>query len=290
MSNIRSDCPSEYCYTESMESRYHYETIARAIAWLREHYREQPSLEEAARSVNMTRFHFQRLFTQWAGISPKAFLQQITLDEAKKALDLGRSTLNASLDVGLSGNSRLHDLFVKIEGCTPGNFRERCRGMKICLAEIDSPFGPLAVAETDRGISGLHFGSMEELADRRLYRNAEFENSLGQNGQLVRTFFNHWDLPEKPLKLDLAGSPFQIQVWKALLQIPPADLLSYGDVSSMIGNPGSVRAVGSAIARNPVAYLIPCHRVIRSTGEWGQYRWGDDRKILIHGYERAQSP
>ena len=270
-----------------MENHYHYNIIAKAIAFIRENYEDQPRLEEVAEFVHMSKFHFQRIFKEWAGISPKEFLQYITIEHAKRSLSEGRSTFEAAWDVGLSGNSRLHDLFVKIEACTPGEFQNQGKGLTINIAEFDSPFGKAAVAETSKGISGLIFGSADELKSTRHFKNARFNNQLGSNGQLVKNYFTGWKIPSEQIRLYLPGTPFQIQVWKALLLIPSSNLMAYRDIAEKIDRPGAIRAVGTAVGSNPVAYLIPCHRVINGNGEFGNYRWEPDRKKIINGYEAA---
>ncbi len=274
-----------------MQNGYHFDLIAEAIRYIGGHYSEQPQLDDIARHVHLSPFHFQRLFQQWAGVSPKQFLQYITVEHAKNCLRDGRSTLETSLEVGLSGNGRLHDLFVKVEACTPGEFKKRGAGLHLLFDTLETPFGRTWVAETEAGISQLTFTEdgpafQHELAG--MFPNARLERGLGRNGALVRRFFQDFQMPAGKIALDLKGTPFQIQVWKALLSIPPAQLVSYQDIANRIGQPGASRAVGSAIGKNPVAYLIPCHRVIRQTGEMGGYRWTSERKAAINGYECAQ--
>lgn len=276
-----------------MEANHQFTTIARAIRFIRDSYTEQPSLEEVARHVHLSQFHFQRLFQQWAGVSPKQFLQYITLERAKEALRSGRSTLDTAYEVGLSGTGRLHDLFVKIEACSPGAFKKRGQGLAIQYATIETPFGSALVAETEKGICRLAFlpeGGEKAVRSEMLgeFPQAELSAGLGPNSRLVQQYFEKWEWPVQQIVLDLKGTPFQLQVWKALLRIPPAQLLSYQDIASDIGRPTAVRAVGTAIGRNPIAYLIPCHRVIRQNGELGGYRWDADRKAAIHGYEFAR--
>ncbi len=268
-----------------MENIYHYKTIATAIAYIRENYNKQPCLDEVAESVHLSKYHFQRTFKKWAGISPKEFLQYTTIEQAKKALLKGQSTLHAAYDVGLSGNSRLHDLFVKVESCTPGEFQNKSKGITIYIAEFDTPFGKLAVAETEKGISNLIFGSSYELMNIEHYKKATFKRELRKNGELIKQYFTNWILPSQYINLDLIGTTFQIQVWKALLQIPSSNLLAYQDIADKIKKQNAVRAVGTAIGKNPVAYLIPCHRVIKSNGDFGNYRWSPERKVIINAYE-----
>ena len=271
-----------------MENQYHYQTIARAINYIRENYLRQPDLDEMAESVNLSKYHFQRLFKKWVGISPKEFLQYTTIEQAKKVLSKGHSTHSTSYEVGLSGNSRLHDLFVKIEACTPGEFLRKSRGMTIYIHSFETPFGGVSLAETNRGISGMIFGSTDELIAADHYKFAQFKKGLRENGEKVKVYFSNWNSPASPINLDLVGTKFQIQVWKALLQISSASLATYTDIATSIGKPKAVRAVGTAIGQNPVAYLIPCHRVIRSNGEFGNYRWSAERKLMINAYEYAK--
>ena len=268
-----------------MENKYHFNIIAKAIYFIKNHHFEQPSLDEIANHVNLSKFHFQRIFKKWVGISPKDYLQFITIEKAKESLRKGQSTLETSYDVGLSGNSRLHDLFIKIEACTPGQFQKRGENLKIYFGEIETPFGNAMIAETEKGICSFSFDNSNIEKIKSEYTQASIKNELSKNGRLVKAYFKNWKVPTTPISLDLSGTPFQIQVWKALLQIPPSYLLSYQDIAKKIDNPKAVRAVGTAIGKNPVAYLIPCHRVIKSDGDIGNYRWNPERKIAINSYE-----
>ncbi len=275
-----------------MQHDLQFHRIAEAIRFIREHFAEQPALDDIARQVHLSPYHFQRLFQQWAGVSPKQFLQYITVEHAKNSLRAGRSTLETSFAVGLSGNGRLHDLFVKMEACTPGDFKQRGRGLDIRHAEIDTPFGAALVAETGLGICQLTFSDAGAQAPEALlaaeFPLARFRHGLGPNGARAAQFFQDFQAPAAPIALDLKGSPFQVQVWKALLRIPPTQLVSYQDLAAQIGQPGASRAVGTAVGKNPVAYLIPCHRVIRQNGDIGGYRWTSERKTAILGYECAR--
>ncbi len=270
-----------------MRNDYHFQQIEKAIAYIWNRRSNQPNLDEIAAHVHMSKYHFQRVFKKWAGISPKEFLQYLTLEQAKKSLKDGKSTLEAAFDAGLSGNGRLHDLFVKIEACTPGEYSKKGVDLEFRVAAISSPFGQLSVAESQRGISRLSFTSQKNLITelRKEFPQARISSGLGPNGFKTENYLNDWKCPDSPIELDIWGSGFQIQVWKALLQIPSSQLLSYGDVASLVNNPKASRAVGTAIGANPVAYLIPCHRVIKSTGETGNYRWGSSMKMAINGYE-----
>ncbi|WP_425659451.1 bifunctional helix-turn-helix domain-containing protein/methylated-DNA--[protein]-cysteine S-methyltransferase [Tenacibaculum ascidiaceicola] len=271
-----------------MENIYHYDIIAKAIKFIKDHYEEQPDLEKIANHVNLSKFHFQRVFKKWAGISPKDYVQFVTLEKAKELLRKGQSTLETSYNVGLSGNSRLHDLFIKIEACTPGEFQKRGKNLKFYFGEIETPFGSAIIIETKKGICNLSFDNLSLEKIKSEYHQAIFTKELQSNGKLVQEYFKNWKIPTTPINLDLQGTPFQIQVWKALLQIPSSNLLSYKDIAEMISNPKAVRAVGSAIGKNPIAYLIPCHRVIKSDGNMGNYRWSADRKIIINSYESVK--
>lgn len=271
-----------------MENKYHFNLIAEAIRYLKENHTEQPSLEEIAAKVNLSKYHFQRLFRKWAGVSPKEFLQYLTIEQAKKSLQAGKTTLATAYEVGLSGNGRLHDLFVKMEACTPGEFRKRGEGIQIDFEEIETPFGNAIIAETKKGICKLSFvdkASFLESDLQKEFSNAKFSKQLGKNGKLVQAYFKNWKTPNRKINLDLQGTPFQIQVWKALLQIPSSQLVSYQTIATQIKNPNATRAVGTAIGKNPIAYLIPCHRVIRQDGKSGGYRWNPERKVAINGYE-----
>ncbi|WP_075342570.1 bifunctional helix-turn-helix domain-containing protein/methylated-DNA--[protein]-cysteine S-methyltransferase [Tenacibaculum agarivorans] len=268
-----------------MKNTYHYDIIAKAISFIKNHHKEQPSLDEIANQFNLSKFHFQRVFKKWVGISPKDYLQFITLEKAKESLRKGKSTLETSYTIGLSGNSRLHDLFIKIEGCTPGEFQKRGRNLKFHIGEIETPFGNAIIVETQKGISSLSFDKSHFERIKKEYDQAIFINELATNGKIVQEYFKNWKIPLTSISLDLVGTSFQIQVWKALLQIPSSNLLAYQDIAKMIDNPKAVRAVGTAIGKNPIAYLIPCHRVIKSDGNMGDYRWSTERKIAINSYE-----
>ncbi|MGR3808957.1 bifunctional helix-turn-helix domain-containing protein/methylated-DNA--[protein]-cysteine S-methyltransferase [Jiulongibacter sp. NS-SX5] len=269
-----------------MEQSFHYETIAKAIQYLRDHQTEQPTLDQVANHVNLSKFHLQRTFRKYVGVSPKDFLQFLTIEKAKKLLEKGQSTLSTSHEIGLSGNGRLHDLFLKIESCTPGEFRNRGRNIEVWVDSIDTPFGKAIIAETEKGISSIEFeGNQEGLFAK--FEHANFKTGLGFNGQKVQEYFNTWQIPDQHIGLDLIGTPFQVQVWKALLKVPTSHLATYSDIASLIDNQGAVRAVGSAIGKNPIAYLIPCHRIIKSGGEFGNYKWSPIRKEIINGFEFA---
>ena len=283
--------PIMFDFWDMENNQYHFNLVAKAIAYIQEHHQKQPKLEEVAQHVHLSKFHFQRLFKKWAGISPKEFLQYLTVEKAKHALKKGQSTLSAAHSVGLSGNGRLHDLFVKIAACTPGEFRKRGKGIQIQWSKMDTPFGKAFIAETTKGICKLAFVDqtattfLTELQDE--FPQADLKEELGPNGKLVKMYFENWKIPNQTIGLDLKGTPFQIQVWEALLNIPPAQLLSYQDIANLIDRPKAVRAVGTAIGKNPIAYFIPCHRVIRNNGASGAYRWKAERKVAINAYEQV---
>ena len=265
--------------------------MEKAIHFIVENYKEQPSLEEVSAHVFLSKYHFQRLFHQWVGVTPKQFLQFTTVEHAKKCLQKGRSTLATAYEVGLSGNGRLHDMFVKIEACTPGEYQKRGNGMELKYQVIDTPFGQMVVAESILGICQLSFLEVNRSPSEQLeaiFPKARFINELGKYGSRVQQYFTTWKTPEKQIVLDLKGSPFQISVWKALLSIPSAHYLAYNDIARIIERPNATRAVGTAISQNPIAYLIPCHRVIRETGEMGGYKWGKSKNPLINGYEQIK--
>ncbi len=269
-----------------------FNRIASAIAFLRQHFKDQPDLEAAAGHVHLSPFHFQRMFQEWAGVSPKQFLQYLSLDHAKSRLLKGATLSDAAFETGLSGTSRLHDLFIKIEGMTPGEYRNGGAGLDINYSFADSPFGPLIVASTEKGVCHMAFAdtgedaSLSELKEK--FPQANYRQFVDQHQQNALFIFGQdWhQLPE--IKLHLKGSPFQIRVWETLLNVPMGRLVTYSSLAENTGHKGASRAVGTAVAANPVAFLIPCHRVIRSSGETGQYHWGSDRKSAIIGWEAAK--
>lgn len=269
-----------------------YERIGRAIAYLRRHADHQPDLAAVARHVNLSEHHFQRLFTRWAGVSPKRFVQYLTLENAKSRLAGPGSVLDLAGAVGLSGPGRLHDLFVTLEAMSPGEYRAGGAGLAIRYGVHESPFGPALLAVTARGICGLHFVAGDQDGAARLRREwpeAELRQDVAGTAPVVERIFQPLAAAAgRPLALLVKGSNFQVKVWRALLELPPGSLTSYGRLAARIGAPGSARAVGGAIGANPIAWLIPCHRVIRETGLLGGYRWGPDRKAAMLGWEAAR--
>ncbi|MBC7867102.1 MAG: methylated-DNA--[protein]-cysteine S-methyltransferase [Gloeobacteraceae cyanobacterium ES-bin-316] len=276
------------------EQQYiNYHRIAEAIDYIKSNFKQQPSLDVIASKVNVSPFHFQRLFSEWAGTSPKKFLQYISVEHAKKLLTDNQATLfDTALETGLSGTGRLHDLFINIEGMTPAEYKNGGKDLFINYSFAESPFGNLMVASTQKGLCHMAFEDDEEKGLNNL--NAIFPKAtckrrldlIQQNALFI--FQNDWSrLPE--IKLHLKGTDFQVKVWEALLKIPMGQLASYGNIAEKIGNPNASRAVGTAIGSNPVAYLIPCHRVIQSNGNIGGYMWGKTRKTAMIGWESAKT-
>jgi AraC family transcriptional regulator of adaptative response/methylated-DNA-[protein]-cysteine methyltransferase len=280
-----------------MSAEPDFDTIAKAIRFLEVSRRQQPSLEEAARHVGMSKYHFQRLFTQWAGVSPKRFLQFLTVAHAKQLLREAEPVLQTSFEVGLSGPSRLHDLFVTLEAVTPGEFKRQGESIEIRYGFHETPFGRALLAATERGICHLSFLSSEDPTGLRALEDLEgawpkahLTKAYDHTAALRDRAFPEPDNepPLQPLSLFLKGTNFQVQVWKALLTVPPGSATTYGRLARSLGRPTAARAVGNAVARNPVAYLIPCHRVIRESGHFGDYRWGATRKQAILGWEASR--
>ncbi len=275
------------------QQQLNYHRIEEAIEHIRGNFKEQPNLEELAQKVHLSAFHFQRLFSEWAGTTPKRFLQFISLDHAKKMLKEQQSSLSATaLETGLSGTGRLHDLFVQIEGMTPAEYKNGGKNLLINYHTAESPFGMILIASTTRGI--CHMAFYEEESKAILELKARFPNAIVQRhadliqDKALSIFQRDWsDLTE--IKLHLKGTDFQLKVWESLLKIPMGQLSTYGRIAEQIGNPGASRAVGTAIGSNPVAFLIPCHRVIQSSGSFGGYMWGSTRKTAIIGWEHAQT-
>ncbi|MEZ5042722.1 MAG: methylated-DNA--[protein]-cysteine S-methyltransferase [Saprospiraceae bacterium] len=273
------------------QEKINYHRIAEAIEYIRQNFKGQPKLEEVAQSVHLSTFHFQRLFSDWVGVSPKQFLQYISLEHAKKMLQDQQATLfDAALETGLSGTGRLHDLFVNIEGMTPGEFKNGGKSLSINYSFAESPFGHILIASTHKGICYMSFVEAEKAAFSELqshFPNAQFRQMVDliqQNAFYI--FTKDWDKLDQ-IKLHLKGTDFQLKVWEALLKIPKGNLSTYGRIAQTIQKPKASRAVGTAIGSNPVAYLIPCHRVIRANGDFGQYMWGATRKTAIIGWEAA---
>ncbi|QOI52336.1 bifunctional helix-turn-helix domain-containing protein/methylated-DNA--[protein]-cysteine S-methyltransferase [Leptospira interrogans] len=271
----------------------HYKKISEAIQFIQKNAISQPELDEVAKSVNLSPFHFQRLFTEWAGVSPKQFLQYITLQNAKSILSKPQTTLfDAAFETGLSGTSRLHDLFVKIEGMTPGEFKNGGENIKIRYSFQRSVFGNYLIASTEKGICNLFFYDIPEeqivFELKEQWNRADIIEQMDENQNRVIRFFDKTLNGHEKIKLHLKGTEFQIKVWEALLKIPEGQLSSYSDIADLIGQENASRAVGTAIGKNPIGYLIPCHRVIKSTGGIGEYRWGSERKMAMIGWEASK--
>lgn len=270
-----------------------YSRIAQAISYINGNFKTQPGLEEVAEKINLSPFHFQRLFTEWAGVSPKKFLQYLTVEHAKKMLKENQATLfETAFETGLSGTSRLHDLFVNIEGMTPGEYKNGGENLTINYSFAETPFGNILVASTAKGICHIAFADVAEDALEILktkFPNAVYRQFADAAQQYALYIFTHdWDRISE-IKLHLKGTDFQLKVWETLLKIPTGQLTTYGAVAKEIGMPSASRAVGSAIGANPVAFIIPCHRIIQSTGTLGQYHWGSTRKTAIIGWEAAMA-
>ncbi|MFY0254748.1 bifunctional transcriptional activator/DNA repair enzyme AdaA [Chitinophaga sp. 30R24] len=271
----------------------HYNNIAIAIDYIKQHFKSQPGLEEVAAAVHMSPFHFQRIFAEWAGVTPKKFLQYLTLDYAKNMLRTGQATVSdAAFETGLSGTGRLHDLFINIESMTPGEYRNGGKALHINYSFAESPFGNIIVAATPKGICHLAFADDRELALQ--YLIAQFPHALfTQTVDLIQQhalyiFTQDWSRLAE-IKLHLKGTDFQLKVWEALLKVPMGKLTTYSMLAKELQRPNAFRAVGSAVAQNPVAFLIPCHRVIKANGATGEYHWGSTRKNAIIGWEAAKT-
>jgi len=271
-----------------------YERIARAIAYLEDHAAEQPSLGAAARAAGLSEFHFQRLFRRWAGVSPKRFVQFVTAQRAKRRLQGGDTVLATAYDVGLSGPGRLHDLLVSTEAVTPGQVRAAGAGLEIRWGRHATPFGDCLIAATPRGVCHLSFHERGETEPglERLRRDWPaarlIRDQAGTARLAARAFRTGRGRAGTPLALHVRGTNFQLKVWEALLRVPAAETTTYGTIAAAVGAPGAARAVGSAVGDNPIAFVIPCHRVLRGTGALGGYRWGVERKRAMLAWESAR--
>jgi AraC family transcriptional regulator of adaptative response/methylated-DNA-[protein]-cysteine methyltransferase len=271
-----------------------YPVIEQALLYIEDNFKKQPELDEIATHLNISPFHLQRTFKDWVGISPKRFLQFLTIDHARKLLKESRSVLDATFDSGLSSPGRIHDLFINIDAVTPGEFKALGKGLQIEYGVHESQFGKCAIAVTHRGLCFMGFYSdlfnqhfKEDMTSR--FPEAVFK----ENPSATQIYYNSifkTEVPNQKLTLFLKGTNFQIKVWEALLKIPSGNVWSYGDISKIIGNPRANQAVGNAVGSNPISYLIPCHRVIREMGVFGDYHWGSSRKkaMLIWESEEAK--
>ncbi len=286
-------------------NRRDHDRIGHALDWLQEHARRQPSLDELAAELGLSPYHLQKLFTRWAGISPKRFVQTITVAHARALLRESQPILDASFEAGLSGPGRLHDLFVNVEAMTPGEYKNLGHGLTIRYGTFDSPFGECLIAETDRGICALEFldrgmrgpgaegvwtvdDALASLRDH--WSGAVF---IEDSGAIARTGRMVFDRALKPdgdggIRLHIKGTNFQVQVWRALLRVPEGCVIDYGGLARRLGRPTAARAVATAVGDNPISVIIPCHRVLRRHGELGGYRWGLSRKLALLGWELAR--
>ncbi len=272
-----------------------YERVRQALEYVAGHYREQPSLARIAEHVHLSPYHFQRLFSRWAGTTPKRFLQHLTIEHAKASLLSDMSVLETTFEHGLEAPARLSELFVRIEALTPGEFRQRGDGLSIRYGFHSSPFGTCLLATTSRGVCGLSFvdddQDQREQALAQLQARlpkAQYDEDHAHTAIACKQLFAPED--NQSAVLHLAGTAFQLKVWRALLRIPAGRLASYGQIARAVGNPAAARAVGTAIGRNPIAVVIPCHRVIRENGMLGGYHWGEARKLAILGREALATP
>lgn len=274
------------------QQELNYNRIADAIRFLKKNYRTQPKLEEIAEHINMSPFHFQRMFSEWAGTTPKRFLQYLNIEYAKKILKETHATLfDTACELGLSGTGRLHDLFINIEGMTPGEYKNGGLALNINYSFADTPFGKIIAASTDKGVCHMAFVDEGERRAfdhlRSIFPNAKYVLSPDTKQQHALSVFDRdWNRLEE-IKLHLKGTEFQLKVWETLLKIPAGGLATYADLATKSGYNGACRAVGTAVGKNPVAFLIPCHRAIKATGEPGNYHWGKMRKNAIIGWEAA---
>lgn len=270
-----------------------YARIADAIRFIASQVARQPTLDEIAAHVHLSPFHFQRLFSRWAGVTPKRYLQVLTLERAKALLQESRPLLEVADTLGLSSGSRLYDHFVQLEAVTPGEYKQRGAGLVIDHGVHDTPFGQAFVALTPRGICNFSF--LDDQAPQtpltalaQSWPEAELREEPSRTMGVIHTMFDGSKTPDRPISLHVSGTNFQISVWRALLQIPPAKVVSYAQVASAVGNPKAARAVGLAVGANPIALMIPCHRVIQQNGKLGGYHWGETRKQAIHAWEAAR--
>ena len=281
---------------ENIDDRATYELMAKAIAFIRQNHRKQPDLAAIARQAHLSEYHFQRLFTKWAGISPKRFLQYLTVEYAKSKIAETKNLLELTGNVGLSSSGRSHDLFVNLEAISPQEFKTGGAGLQICYGIHETMFGDCLIATTARGICNLYFlDKMDDQAAELILREEWSKAQIIGDRQITQPIsdrlFSH--LPnlnpanQTPINLYVKGTNFQIQVWRALLRIPFGGITTYQGLGRSLGRPNAARAIGNAVGSNPVSFLIPCHRVIRESGELGGYRWGLERKTVMLGWEAS---
>lgn len=274
------------------QEQINFNRIAEAIYYIQQNFKAQPNLEEIAENINVSPYHFHRLFTKWAGTSPKKFLQYISIEHAKKILKENQASLfETAMETGLSGTGRLHDLFINIEGMTPGEFKNGGEKLAINYSYAESPFGEIIVASTPKGICHIAFMDDEIKAFKALqgkFPNATFKQMPDPHQKNALFIFTQDWHKLNQVKLHLKGTHFQIKVWETLIKIPMGKLAAYKDIARHVDNPKASRAVGTAIGCNPAAFIIPCHRVIQSTGAFGGYHWGSTRKAAMIGWEAAK--
>ena len=270
-----------------------YLRIEQAIQYLENHYKDQPNLDEVAASIGLSEYHFQRMFTRWAGVSPKRFLQYLTKEGAKELLDHSENLLDTTYQIGLSSLGRLHDLFVTAEAITPGEYKSRGAGLTIRYGIHPTPFGRCLIGVTERGFCHLSFVQTSEgnaidalVAD---WKEAKMIEDHRSTAPLIAPIFDLNQREKTGLHLHLCGTNFQLKVWEALLQIPVGAVTTYEHIASEVGNPKATRAVGTAVGHNPIAVLIPCHRVIRKVGGFGNYRYGVPLKMALLGWEASRT-
>ena len=272
-----------------MSQTYHYQTINRAITFIRSTLIQQPKLEQIAGSVGMSPYHFQRVFTEWVGMSPKRYQEYLTLGFSKELLQKRHTLLDVTLNMGLSGTSRLHDLFIKWEAMTPGEYALNGAGVEINWGFFDSPFGQMLAMATKRGLCGIGFvgeSSKTVIFDdfKSRWPNAVYI----ENKVILKSLIETLVIGKGTINIHLIGAPFQIKVWEALMNIPTGFVTTYSDIAKAIDNKAAVRAVGTAVGKNPISWLIPCHRVLRKNGDLGGYHWGIDLKTALLARESAQ--
>ena len=294
---LHTPAPTDVVSSLTTDRSGDYEFIRRAIAFLSETWMEQPSLERLAQHLNLSPAHCQKLFKRWCGLSPKEFVQAITVDHARGLLGGSASILNTAYEVGLSGAGRLHDLFVSHEAMTPGDYKRRGQGLEMAYGFHPSPFGEALLIATDRGLAGLAFvnedrGQTREdaLADMmQRWPKASYVDAPGKTAPHARLIFEapKWS-KEQPVRLVMIGTDFDVRVWETLLKIPMGRAVSYTDIARHIGTPSASRAVGSAVGRNPISFVVPCHRVLRGDGTLGGYHWGLTRKRALIGWETGR--
>jgi AraC family transcriptional regulator, regulatory protein of adaptative response / methylated-DNA-[protein]-cysteine methyltransferase len=287
--------PDRIVYTGELdEAAADYEVVRRAIGYIRNHWREQPEIEAIADAVSVTPTELHHLFRRWAGLSPKAFLQALTLDRARQLLRDSASVLDASYEVGLSGPGRLHDLFVTHEAMSPGEWKSGGEGLSISFGFHPSPFGKALIMATDRGLAGVAFADAGDeetaLADmRRRWPKAAYAADETRTAGLARRIFDpsRWR-QDQPLRVVLIGTDWEVRVWEALLKIPMGRVATYSEIAGKVCTPTAARAVGAAVGKNPVAFVVPCHRVIGKSGDLTGYHWGITRKQAMLGWEAGK--